>query len=160
MRLKFVTLLTVCLVAAAMPAARSQNAPPLPAGQPQALDTGCDERNFLDGYYLQDNRKVFDDGRYAAHALRLNTPVYQDSSGDVRAARALQFGERVRITDPGEGTDRLKVKDLSEQPLGWVAKSTVLCRIYPLFNPDNRGWHDRVLIWSEARKLYQTPELL
>ena len=88
----FAGLLSLCLAAAltiASHEARAQTAapgpapiPPPPAAAPPAAapgavaqapsDTGCEERNFLDGYYFPGGRKTFDDERYSAFALRLN----------------------------------------------------------------------------------------
>jgi hypothetical protein len=161
--------------AQALPPAAAQAAPPAAvpaapadAAAPAAVDTGCGERNLLAGYYYPGGRKTFDDERYSALALRLNTPVYQDSSGETRAAKVLQFSERVHIADPGEGTDRIRIKDNTSQAVGWVERSAVLCGLYPITDNGGTGLYKRVVVRTDtavqgqvtAKKLYQTPEML
>jgi hypothetical protein len=164
---RFFTLLWLCLVAATLFAARggrSQTATP-PSGAQQGMETGCGEREFLAGYYFHDGRRTFDDERYFALALRLNTPVYQESSGDTRAAKVLRFSERVGIIDPGMGMDRIQVKDSREQPVGWVTRTDVLCRLFPI---SGRNQTKRVIVGTDAtaqaqnqvKKVYQTPQSL
>ncbi|HXI06891.1 MAG TPA: hypothetical protein VNJ49_11235 [Bradyrhizobium sp.] len=149
----------------------SQTAAPAPGSSAAAPaqgtggDTGCDHRNFLDGYYFLNGRKLFDDERYAAFSLRLSTPVFQDSSGDARAAKTLGFSERVRIADPGEGTARLRIKDSSGQPVGWVERTAVLCGTFPLKDVGGTGLYKRIVVRTDTavqgqvqpKKLYQTP---
>lgn len=129
-----------------------------------AVETGCVENNFRDGYFISDGHKTFDDERYHALALRLKTPVYQDSAGEARAPKTLAFGELVRITDPGEGTERLRIKDSSGQPAGWVDRASVLCATYPLRDVGGTGLYKRAIVRTDTavqgqvvgKKLYQT----
>ena len=148
-------------------AAPAVAAPSASAPAPGGLtDTGCGERNFLDGYYFPNGRKTFDDERYSALAMRLNTPVFQESSGDARATKVLGFSERVRIIDPGEGTPRLRIKDASGQPVGWVERTSVLCGTFPIKDVGGTGLYKRVVVRTDtakqgevqAKKLYQTPD--
>lgn len=150
------------------PVVPAQAAPP---SQAQLTDTGCDvATGFPRGYFLRDGREVFDKEMFAAYALRLNTPIYQASAGDARTARSLRFGERVGIIDPGRGTDRLQVKDSNAQTLGWVTRSSVLCKTDPIRDsgPDGRsgtGLYKRALVRTETavqgqlqpKPLFQTP---
>jgi hypothetical protein len=168
---RFFTLLWLCLLAATGLAGRDGRAqtamPPSGALQP-VIDTGCGERDFLPGYYLEGSRRTFDDERYSAFVLRLNTPVYQDSSGETRAAKVLGFSERVGIIDPGMGKDRIRVKDNREQPIGWVARNDLLCRLFPISGRNQTGFAKRVIVGTDAtvqgqsqvKKVYQTPQSL
>src|SRR3984957_9097891 len=129
-----------------------------------AMETKCSERDFLQGYYYPNGRKTFDEERYSALALRLNTAVYKDFSGDARASKILQFGERVRIINPGEGTDRIQIKDSTAQPVGWVDRSSVLCGTFPITDGAT-GLYKRVVVRTDTavqgqvapKILYQTP---
>ena len=158
--LKYAKLLSL-LVAAAVSGARdgrAQTTTPSPVTQRQGIDTGCNESYLLNGYHLVAGVKSFAVEDYSVRAFRPNTPVYLDSSGDARAAKVLQFGERVLIADPGEGTGRMKIADLDLQRLGWVERNAVLCRL-PAEN-------QRIIVrtdtserdQSQPRKLYQTPD--
>jgi len=135
------------------------------------FETGCGENNFGGAdFYDAAGRKVFDDERYFAFAFRLNTPVYQDSTGNAPAARPLAFSERVRVMGRGEGTSRLPIKDVrTRQPLGWVERDSVLCNTRPA--TDSRetggsGLYKRVVVRTDtalqgqvaAKSLYQTPD--
>jgi hypothetical protein len=168
---RFFKLLWLCLVAATVLAARdgrSQAATAPSGAAQQRIETGCDERNFFAGYYLKEGQRAFDDERYSALALRLNTPVYQESSGDARAAKVLRFSERVSIIDPGMGTNRIQVKDGRGQPIGWVTRNDVLCRLFPIRGRNQAGSYKRVIAGtdtavqaqSQTKKLYQTPQSL
>jgi hypothetical protein len=149
---------------AAAPAAAAPSASAPAAGG--SNDTGCGERNFLDGYYFPNGRKTFDDERFTALSMRLNTPVFQESSGDARTTKVLGFSERVHIVDPGEGTTRLRIKDSSGQPVGWVERTAVMCGTYPVKDVGGTGLYKRVVVRTDtavqgqvqAKKLYQTPE--
>jgi hypothetical protein len=149
----------------------AQSAPqpaPRPAGP---VSYGCEEGNFAGSYYQLDGRMVFDESRHAAYTLRLNTPVFQNSSGDARVTRALKFGERVVISDPGNGTDRLKIKDsTNQQQIGWAARQSLYCNEKPIRDSGNdgaagTGLYKRVVVRTEtavarqvvAKQLYQTP---
>jgi hypothetical protein len=140
--------------------------PPGTASRPlTAIETGCGEASFRDSYFITDGHKTFDDERNHALALRLKTAVYQDSAGEARAPKTLGFGELVRIIDPGEGTQRLRIKDNSGQPVGWVDRASVLCATYPLRDVGGTGLYKRAIVRTDTalqgqvvgKKLYQTP---
>jgi hypothetical protein len=128
-----------------------------------SANAGCDADAFTDSHYLLNGMLTFDDSRHAAYSLRLNTPVFQDATGDTPGARTLRFGERVVIADPGKGSDRLKVKDDAARPLGWVARSVMLCSDRPVKDPAT-GLKTRVVVGTQiergqrrATQLFQTP---
>jgi hypothetical protein len=125
LRRKTIGLMGLALLAGATPA--------LAAG-PEA-STGCEFRNFISGYYITDKRRVFDADRFSAFVHKLDTAVYEQAAGDAGAPQTLRFGQRVGIVDPGEGTQRLKVRDSGGQPLGWVDRSALLCNMYPMSDP-------------------------
>lgn len=141
-------------------------ATPAPGSRPlTAVETGCGENNFRDGYFISDGQKKFDDERFHALALQLKTPVYQDSAGEALASKTLGFSELVRIADPGEGTQRLRIKDNSGQIVGWVDRASVLCATYPVKDVGGTGLYKRVVVRTDTavqgqvkgKKLYQTP---
>jgi hypothetical protein len=132
---------------------------------PQDSSTGCELRNFLGGYYLSENRRVFDDEKFVAIAHKLDTPVYQDATGDARAPKTLRFSQRLTIADPGEGVQRIKIKDLGGAVLGWVNRDAILCKIYPMSDPDS-GLYRRAVVRTETtvqgqaqvKKVYSSPD--
>jgi hypothetical protein len=136
------------------------------AATPDDSSTGCEYQDFAAGYYMADNRRVFDDEKFTAVAHKLDVPVYKDASGDARLPQTLSFSQRVRIADPGEGGAlRLKVKDMGGQPLGWVARDAILCKIYPMSDPDT-GLYRRAVVRTETaergevqvKKVYNSPD--
>ena len=114
------------------------------------MDTGCQYATFANSFYLQDGRDVFDGNRHSAFALKLETPVFKASSGnDQVTGRVLGFSERVRISDPGQGTDRLEVKDAeANAKIGWVNRSDVLCRALPMVDQSTR-LYSRAVVRTE-----------
>ncbi|MBV6486923.1 MAG: hypothetical protein GHHEDOFH_00860 [Pseudorhodoplanes sp.] len=127
--------------------------------------TGCDLRNFLEGYYIADNRRVFDDEKFVAIVHKLDTPLYKDATGETRSDKTLRFSQRVGIADPGEGASRLKIKDVGGQPLGWVNRDAILCKIYPISDRDT-GLYRRAVVRTDTaergqaqiKKVYHSPD--
>jgi len=139
-------------------------ATPAWAAGPEA-STGCEFQNFMSGYYITDKQRIFDDERFTAFAHKLDTAVYKEAVGDARAPQTLRFGQRVGIVDPGEGAQRIRVKDGGGQPLGWVDRSALLCNMYPL--PDRAtGLYRQAIVRARAvelsllqrKNVYHAPE--
>jgi hypothetical protein len=139
--------------------------PRLIAGRSAGAGKGCEYDDLTGGYYLDAGHKVFDDERFPAIAYKLDTPVFQDATGNVRLAQTLRFGQRLLIADPGEGTRRVRLKDASGQMVGWVDRDVMLCRLHPSADPGS-GLFPRVVVRTDtarrgqeqAKKVYHSPD--
>jgi hypothetical protein len=134
----------------------------LAPAEADSSNTGCEFRNFLGGYYVANDRRIFDDEKFIAIAHKLVTAVYRDATGEAPAASTLRFSQRLTIADPGEGVERIKIKDLGGQVLGWVNRDAVLCRIYPMSDPDS-GLYWRAVVRPgpgqvQVKKVFQSPD--
>jgi hypothetical protein len=107
--------------------------------------TGCEASALQYGWSIQNGRRVFNEEDIRAVAHELDTPVYAAATGNARGPRSLRFTEHVIIVDPGEGTGRIKVKDIGGQPLGWLNRNDVLCRTSPMRDPET-GLYRRAVV--------------
>lgn len=119
---------------------------PVPAA---AMDGGCAEQFFQSGYFLEDKKPVFDETRFYALATRMETPVYKNPEGGERAATTIGFSEKVRVSDPGTGVSRMRVRTLSDQDRGWVEREDLLCRVTPLSDAKT-GLLRRIVVQTET----------
>jgi hypothetical protein len=109
---------------------------------------GCDEQYFQSGFYLEDNKRVFDDEKFQAFTTRLDTPVFASSTGTDRT-KTVGFSEKLLVKDPGEGSGRVLVRTLADQEIGWIERDDLLCRLYPLAD-DKSGLLRRVVVQTET----------
>jgi hypothetical protein len=114
-----------------------------------AISGGCEEQNFQSGYFIEDGKRVFDDDKFHVFSIKLQTPVYKNASGATRTAGTLGFAEKVAVSDPGLGTNRIHIRKLSDEDLGWVDREDLLCRIFPLADTGT-GLLRRVVIQTET----------
>ncbi|MGD9925168.1 MAG: hypothetical protein AB7V13_27535, partial [Pseudorhodoplanes sp.] len=125
---------------------------------------GCDEQFFQSGYYLEDNKRVFDDEKFQAFSTRMDTPAYAASTGTDRK-KIVGFAEKFLVKDPGEGTGRILVRSLSDEDVGWIERDDLLCHLYPLAD-EKSGLLRRVVVQTETtvqgqampRTAYHSPE--
>src|SRR5262249_8669362 len=127
---------------------------------PPATSTGCEYRNFLSG--IQRSGQL-DPERYPAFAMRLNTPLYREGTGDARMPQTLSFSQRVFVVDAGDGLNRLKVRP--DRVSGWVDRNAVYCARLPLTDPVSGLYRRAVVKTSPAlqgevrpKKLFHVPE--
>lgn len=129
-----------------------------------AADGGCDEQFFQTGFFLEDGKRVFED-KFQAFSIRMGTPAYKAATGADRMPKTIGFDQKLRVTDPGEGTQRIRVKKLSsDEDVGWVERDDLLCRLLPLTD-SHSGLLRRVVIQTEtaergkveARLAYESP---
>jgi hypothetical protein len=118
---------------------------PAIAATDAAPSTGCEVIALQHGWEVQNGRRVFNEADIRAVSFQIDTPVYTAATGDTRAQRSLRFSEHVIIVDPGEGTGRIKVKDIGGQPLGWLNRGDVLCRLKPMTDPET-GLYRRAVV--------------
>src|SRR5437773_7821083 len=80
----------------------------------------CDYGSLKNNIFFNGERYVFDDSNAPGLAIRLETPTFMEGTGEARLDRTLRFSQQIFITDPGEGTGRVKVKSIDGEPIGWV----------------------------------------
>lgn len=112
-----------------------------------AQSGGCEEQ-LLQSYQMEDGKRVFNDD-IQVFTTRMATPVYKNSSGTDLAQQTLDFGQKFFISDPGAGTQRIRIRRLSDEVVGWVERDALLCRIFPLPDPKT-GLLRRVVIQTET----------
>jgi hypothetical protein len=139
-------------------------APGLVATPARAESGGCEEQ-MLQSYQIEDGKRVFIDDKFQVFSTRTGTPVYKSSSGPDLLRTVLDFGQKFFITDPGPGTQRIRLRRLSDEDVGWVERDALLCRLYPI--PDQKtGLLRRVVIQTETaiqgqvvpRTAYHSPD--
>lgn len=118
---------------------------PAIAATDAASSTGCEPSALQYGWSVQNGHRVFNEEDIRAVSFQIDTPVYTAATGDARAQRSLRFSEHVIIVDPGEGTGRVKVKDIGGQPLGWLNRNDVLCRRLPISDSET-GLYRRAVV--------------
>lgn len=131
----------------------------------QIDSSGCSEQHFQDGYFLEDGKRVFDDEKFQAFSIAMDTAVYAADTGPKTTAMKLPFDQRLLVSHPGLGTDRIQVRTLSDDAVGWVERESVLCRLLPLKDPHS-GLLRRVVIRTdtavqgqvEPKLAYHTPD--
>jgi hypothetical protein len=93
-----------------------------------------------------DNKTVVDLA-YHIHVLRDGVPVYTEEDND-KVAATLPFGERLQIleisTNANEGRIKVQRFDDTDNPIGWIERYEVLCRIEPL--KSNNGLERKAFI--------------
>lgn len=112
----------------------------LPATPAQALDGDCAITEFAGNYIDYDGQTIFDD--YARHAsvIEMDIPVYSDETIEQASDKILRFGTVVRVLDPGSG-DRIEVGDAqTRQPVGWVDRTHLFCKIFPMAAEETGLW--------------------
>jgi len=114
-----------------------------------ATETGCTEQFFQGGYFMEDDNRVFDDQIYRVFSMEVDTKVYLNSTGNALSGNTLNFDEKFLVSDPGEGTNRIRLRSFSDEEVGWVDRDTVLCRIFPLKDKLS-GLLRRVVIRTET----------
>jgi hypothetical protein len=119
---------------------------PLPAF---AIDGGCEEQFFQSAYIIEDGKRTFDEAKFTAFTVRTSTPVYRTATGADRTKTTLRFDEKVRVSDPGAGAQRIRVRKQSDEDLGWVEREDLLCRLFPLAD-SKTGLLRRVVIQTET----------
>jgi hypothetical protein len=130
-----------------------------------AISGGCEEQHFQSGYFMEDGKRIFDDAKFHAFALRMKTPIYKGSTGSERNQQVLSFDQKLFVADPGVGSQRIRVRNLSDEDLGWVDREDLLCRLFPIADTKT-GLLRRVVIHTEtavqgqvvARTAYHAPD--
>ncbi len=125
---------------------------------------GCTEVFFQSGYMGEDTKQVFNDDKFQVVSYKTETPVYRASTGSDRAKAVLGFDQRYRVSDPGEGTQRIKIRKQNDEEVGWVDRDEVLCRVVPLTDAKT-GLLRRMVVQTETavqnqvvpRNAYHTP---
>lgn len=154
---KTLCLIAFAILAPAQPslAAADERPPPAPAaataagGAGAATGGGCSEQSLQAGFFIEDGKRVFDDERFQAFTIQLDTVAYKSPSVDERMPKTLGFDQRVAITDPGQGGERVRVRALSDEDLGWIERDDLLCRVFPLTDAQT-GLLQRVVIQTET----------
>jgi hypothetical protein len=106
---------------------------------------GCDSLSLQTGWRMENGRRVFNQEDIRAIAYQLDTPVFTAATGNALGPRKLRFSEYVIIVDPGDGTPRIKVNDIGGQPLGWLNRADMLCRIFPLADAETKLYRRAVV---------------
>jgi hypothetical protein len=114
-----------------------------------AIIGGCEEQVFQSGYVIEDSKRVFEEDKFRVFGIRSKTPVYKTATGPERAAQTIGFDKRLAVSDPGLGTQRIRVRDLSDADVGWVEREDLLCRLVPMADPAT-GLLRRIVIQTET----------
>jgi hypothetical protein len=126
--------------------------------------SGCEEQNFQ-SYQMEDGKRVFNDEKFRVFSKRMKVPVYKNSSGAERTRQVLDFGQKFFVSDPGSGFQRMRVRKLSDEDVGWIERDDLLCRLYPTADAKT-GLLRRVVIQTETaeqgkvvpRTAYHSPD--
>ena len=113
-----------------------------------ASSGGCEEQ-YLQKFMMEDGKRVWNENLLEVFTVRMKTPAYKNSTGSDRLAQDVSFDQKLRVSDPGLGTQRLRVRKLSDEDLGWVERDDLLCRLFPLPDPKT-GLLRRVVIQTET----------
>jgi hypothetical protein len=120
------------------------------AAQPSfAINGGCEEQRFQSGYLIEDGKRIFEEDKFRVFGVRSNTPIYKNATGPERLRDTIGFDQRMAVTDPGLGTQRIRVRKLSDEDIGWVERDDLLCRVVPITDPGT-GLLRRVVIQTET----------
>lgn len=111
--------------------------------------TGCDWAALQRGWDIGESGQRIFSVNVRAVSFQIDTPVYSAAAGNTLAPRKLRFSEYVIVTDPGERNGRMRVKDLGNQPLGWLNRADVLCKVYPLSDAET-GLYRRAVVRTAA----------
>lgn len=114
-----------------------------------AINGGCEEQTFQTGYIIEDDKRVFDVDKFQVFSVRLQTRVYKSATGPDRTSDTLGFKQKVGVSDPGIGTQRVRVRDSADKDIGWVERDDLLCRLVPLIDTGT-GLLRRVVIQTET----------
>ena len=126
---------------------------------------GCEDAYFQSGFFGEDNKRVFREDLFQVFTLRMGAPAFEGATGETRKPDPVTFDQKLLVTDPGVGTQRLRVRTLADKDIGWMEREDLLCRTLPLADAKS-GLLRRTVIQtetavqgkSEARLAYHAPD--
>lgn len=109
------------------------------SAQTDGRKTGCDFPKLNAAWVMVDATQRRYPERVQALAIKADVPVYAEESGTEPLPEKLPFNARVYIVEPGTtGGARFKVIRTGGQPLGWVGRNDMLCRLDPLVDAQSK----------------------